>query len=422
MLRRFVHCIILLLACVTLILLVNQSVTAASKTITVQASRVNVRMGPGLAYDTMTQLKHGAKIHIITTKNGWYQVRLASDKIGWVASWLVNNSEVSSAANQKGTMNETIYAREHPDSSSQILGTMTANTPVTIIYQQGAWSQIIFKNTVAWLPSHTITQQNNNQQTQTVDPTIKTMTVRSDQAKLRTGPAINHQIIATLKKQANLTYIATDGDWYKVKTAAGQTGYIANWLVNLNSTTPNNATNLSEATIVLDPGHGGRDSGAISLKKTYEKTFTLATAKAIAARLRSAGARVILTRNKDKYVGLSPRPAIAKRVHADAFISIHFDSSETANTGSGTTTYYYKKKKDLALAKALDQQLKQLPLNSRGTDFGNFLVLRDNTRPAVLLELGYINNKHDYREIQERAYQKQVATDVYQGLSHYFKQ
>ena len=100
---------------------------------------------------------------------------------------------------------------------------------------------------------------------------------------------------------------------------------------------PKVASNLAESTIVLDAGHGGYDSGALSQSNKYEKNYTLQMVNAVAARLRSAGANVVLTRSGDDYVGLAERAHVSNKLSADAFISIHFDSSQSADSASGVT-------------------------------------------------------------------------------------
>ncbi|XKL57124.1 N-acetylmuramoyl-L-alanine amidase [Levilactobacillus brevis] len=181
-------------------------------------------------------------------------------------------------------------------------------------------------------------------------------------------------------------------------------------------------TNLSEATIVLDPGHGGSDSGALSIDQKHdEKVYTLALAKKVAQRLRARGAHVIMTRDTDKTVSLADRPALANTNQASAFISFHFDSAPADNLGSGTTTYYYHRQTSYALAKAINQGMSDLPLTNRGVKFGNFEVIRDNSRPSLLIEMGYINTKKDFSYIRRAAYQDQVAKRVVAGLSTYFQ-
>ncbi|MFK5283709.1 N-acetylmuramoyl-L-alanine amidase, partial [Lacticaseibacillus paracasei] len=80
------------------------------------------------------------------------------------------------------------------------------------------------------------------------------------------------------------------------------------------------------------------------------------------------------------------------------------DSSPSKNSASGITTYYYDSKKDLALAKSVNSAFSGLPLENRGVAFGNFEVLRDNKQPAILNEMGYINNDKDFRQIKDPSY------------------
>ncbi|MFA5423985.1 MAG: N-acetylmuramoyl-L-alanine amidase, partial [Phycisphaerae bacterium] len=94
-------------------------------------------------------------------------------------------------------------------------------------------------------------------------------------------------------------------------------------------------------TVVIDPGHGGKDPGAISVKGFYEKTVNLSVARKIADRLRSRGLNVILTRNSDVFVELEQRAAIANQRKADLFVSIHADSSLT-RTEKGYSVYVAK--------------------------------------------------------------------------------
>jgi len=237
---------------------------------------------------------------------------------------------------------------------------------------------------------------------------------------LRKGPGLTYAATAKVQKNSRLTIIGEKDNWYHVRDRHNNFGWVASWLVDH----PGNlkhATNLSEATIVLDPGHGGSDSGALSIDQNHdEKTYTLELAQRVAKLLRAKGAHVLMTRDSDKSVSLADRPALANTNQADAFISFHFDSSPTDNLASGTTTYYYHRKSSYALAQAVNQEMGDLPLTNRGIRYGNFEVIRDNSRPALLLEMGYINTKQDFNDIRSAHYQETVATNVVQGLSRYF--
>src|SRR5699024_3465210 len=130
---------------------------ASANAVVVQSDSVNVRVGPGLAYANMGQVKKGDKLAILAEKNKWYQVRLSGDKIGWVASWLIDNTEVSSATNKVGIVkvpNTTVFKKNN--SNSEVLGTIEQSQKVTVMYQEQNWSQILYKGTAAWVKTEFI--------------------------------------------------------------------------------------------------------------------------------------------------------------------------------------------------------------------------------------------------------------------------
>ena len=247
---------------------------------------------------------------------------------------------------------------------------------------------------------------------------FKQVVVQTNEVSLVKGPGSNDKL-ATLTKGSRLNVISHKYHWYQVKTANHQIGWIPDWV--LAEKYHLHPTNLSDATIVLDAGHGGSDSGALSNSNKEEKTYTLKYIKQLAEKLRASGAKVYLTRSSDEFVRLKARPALAEKVHADAFISIHFDSSPNPNEATGITSYYYHKASSKSLAYYISSQLNNLGLTNRGTEFGNFLVIRDNTVPAVLLELGYINSSQDFALITTSTYQNNATDGIVTGLKSYFQ-
>ncbi|AVK63120.1 N-acetylmuramoyl-L-alanine amidase [Lactobacillus sp. CBA3606] len=250
--------------------------------------------------------------------------------------------------------------------------------------------------------------------------THNTAVVNIANVNIRQGPGMSYAITDATTKGTKVHIVRRKNNWLYVRYADHKFGWIASWLVNENNSQLTRTTKISEATIVIDPGHGGSDSGALSSKGKMEKTYTLRVAKVVAKRLRAAGAHVVLTRDTDKWVSLTNRPAVANKLHADAFISFHFDSTAEKNQASGITTYYYHKSTSLGLANALSSDVDALPIRNKGTEFGDFLVIRDNQVPAVLMELGYINDKSDFKTISSKKYPNEVAHAVYAGLSTYF--
>ena len=136
--------------------------------------------------------------------------------------------------------------------------------------------------------------------------------------------------------------------------------------------------------------------------------------------LEALGAKVILTRTDDSSVSLADRAEISNKNNANAFISIHFDSSED-DSASGTTAYYYSDKSE-SLSQTVNKYLsRNLPLKNQGSRFQNFMVLRDNARPSILLELGYLNNQGDNKVISSEEYQQNIAKSIANALKEYFQ-
>jgi len=251
----------------------------------------------------------------------------------------------------------------------------------------------------------------------------KTVRVGLDNVAVRNGPSLSYSQMGTLNSGKRVTVLKKKNGWLRVRYNDQKLGWIPSWLTNRKFGFKQ-ATKLSEATIVLDPGHGGNDSGALGInQKNEEKTYTLKTAKVVKKSLEDQGARVFLTRSTDTYVGLAARANLSKEKKADAFISFHYDSAPENDSGSGDTTYYYHKETSLKLAEMVNTQLKtKISLNNRGVQFGDFEVTRDNTQPALLIEGGYINTAKDFKQIRTETYRKQVASAVTSGLTNFFSE
>lgn len=185
---------------------------------------------------------------------------------------------------------------------------------------------------------------------------------------------------------------------------------------------PQSAKPLANRTIVLDPGHGGSDPGALGVSgKTREAYNTLFVALDAKNLLEQAGARVILTRSDDRYVPLAARAAIANQAGADVFISIHNDSNPNPAV-HGVTTYYYHER-SRRLADVMQAHLAQaLGTRSVGVIRRSFHVVRETTMPAVLLELGFLSNWSEERLLADPAYRYRAALAIYNGVVDYFAQ
>lgn len=244
------------------------------------------------------------------------------------------------------------------------------------------------------------------------------VTVQIPNLTLRKQKGVQSAPVSVLKKGEHLQILKKSEGWYQIRREDESTGWVAGWLLHRQKPLKT-VTALSETTIVLDPGHGGSDVGSLSTNNKYEKTYTLQLAKRVAKQLRQRGARVIMTRNTDKLVYLAKIPKVAEDNHADMFISFHFDSSPEPNSATGYTSYYYHKNNgSYDLASNINAEL-SLPLVNKGVEYGDFLVIRDNSVPAVLLENGYMNSKDDFKSIKSKSYQDKIAKAIPVGIQNY---
>ncbi|MCS7008659.1 MAG: N-acetylmuramoyl-L-alanine amidase, partial [Chthoniobacterales bacterium] len=173
-------------------------------------------------------------------------------------------------------------------------------------------------------------------------------------------------------------------------------------------------------TVILDPGHGGHDRGARPIFGQNEKNLTLDTALRTKPYLQAAGFNVILTRSSDKFIPLEQRVAISNKKRNAIFVSIHYNWARRKKA-RGIETYYLSPR-SYRLAAHLQQQLLQAyPTLNRQIKKANFYVLRNNTRPAVLLELGFLSNPLDNSAIQSPAIRQRIAEAIAKGIIREFK-
>jgi N-acetylmuramoyl-L-alanine amidase len=170
-------------------------------------------------------------------------------------------------------------------------------------------------------------------------------------------------------------------------------------------------------TVVIDPGHGGKDPGAISVKGFYEKTVNLSVARKVTARLRERGLRVIMTRNSDRFVELERRAEIANQYKADLFVSIHADSSLT-RTHKGYSVYVARQASFASqkVARAIAKYLHRVSPDGNGVKQADYRVLVKTQMPAVLVEMGYISNHGEASLIATDSFQNRIADAISAGI------
>ena len=178
---------------------------------------------------------------------------------------------------------------------------------------------------------------------------------------------------------------------------------------------------LSGKVVVIDAGHGGKDPGAISSAGYEEKSVNLDVAMQIAQILRDRGIRVITTRSNDTFIELEERAYIANRNGADVFISIHADSSETSSK-NGFTVYVARSCSSAAtnLANSINNRMIQTGTSSNGVRQADYRVLTHTRCPAVLVEIGYLSNYWEAKQLKNIDTQRRLAKAIADGLTDYF--
>ncbi|MHB0912702.1 MAG: N-acetylmuramoyl-L-alanine amidase [Armatimonadota bacterium] len=187
---------------------------------------------------------------------------------------------------------------------------------------------------------------------------------------------------------------------------------------------------LAHKVVVIDPGHGGKDTGAKGCTGSYEKDSNLAIATRLQRLLADAGVCALMTRQSDTYVELKDRGSFGSRHSADIFISIHGNSCPVPNTISGIETFYHGgDASGRALAECIHSELirasgmqdRSVKADTSRFQTG-FAVLRGTASggiPGTLLELGFINHADDESKITDGKFQERIAAAIVRGLKVY---
>lgn len=213
--------------------------------------------------------------------------------------------------------------------------------------------------------------------------------------------------------------------------------------------------------IVIDPGHGGKDPGAIGPNGEKEKDITLAVGKLLQKQLTDKGFTVYMTRETDRFIPLEARTAFANKKKVDLFISIHVNANENSSS-RGVETYFLNLTTDANSMKVAEREnvmikqsmsdlqfiLRDLMLNARinessrfassihhgvisclgksgcggknnGVKQAPFFVLMGAQMPSALIEMGFITNAAECRLLQNRSHQETIVSGIVRGISSF---
>jgi len=182
---------------------------------------------------------------------------------------------------------------------------------------------------------------------------------------------------------------------------------------------------LKGITILLDPGHGGKDSGAFGPNGYAEKEATLIIARFLQQELMQLGATVQLTRSSDTYISLEDRVKLIEQIQPTVSISLHYNSLPDGGDPvkiMGVSSYWYHTQAE-DLASFLENYIvHQLKRNSYGVYWDNLALTRPTIAPSILLELGFMINPEEFEWILDQGEQRKLAHTIAHGIQEWFEQ
>ena len=174
--------------------------------------------------------------------------------------------------------------------------------------------------------------------------------------------------------------------------------------------------------VVIDPGHGGPDPGAIGIGGIRETDVVLEVSKIVKQLLTEKGVKVKLTRKNEIDLDLPPRVSFANNIDADIFVSIHANASRGKRRDiNGLETFYFRGWRGRLLAKRIQRQILRVSPGSpdRGVKQGRFYVIKNTRMPAVLVEIGFLTGRLDARRLEKTTHRKRLAYAIAKGILEY---
>lgn len=395
-------------------------------------SSLNLRESNSTSSTKLATLTKNTKVQIKATKGNWLQVYVSSKKkTGWVSSKYISTKKTTVVTAATTTTYyvtaSSLNIRQSASSSSEKVATIYKGDAVTYYSKSGNWAKVKTANDITGWASMTYLSQTKPIITKTYYVTADPY----DPLNVRSSASTKAKILTTVSYGEAVTYYSNSGNWSKIKTADDITGWVDKSYLSTTKPTDESegtaetvsnpiTTVFEDKIIVLDPGHGGKDPGALG-KDNREKDLALSTAKKLAAKLEDLGATVLMTRTGDTYPTLSERVQFSKDHKADVFISIHYNAG--SSTANGIETFYWtshENEKELSTY-VQEEVIESTGLKSRGVKTGSFQVIRTNDTQAILVELGFISNPDEEKIIETNTFQTKAATGIVNGLKAYFE-
>ncbi|WP_241078669.1 N-acetylmuramoyl-L-alanine amidase [Natranaerofaba carboxydovora] len=360
--------------------------------LTIGANSLNVRKGPGLEYPSITQVDEGESYEIFAkSKAGnhpeydeWIKFKLDDGSIGWSAAEYIKETNYN---NNLDEVNFIEYS-ENSRNTEIRLGPIK-RTPINDFSMDNP-DRFVFD-------LKDISLADNIEE----EIAVNSNTVN----KIRTGE----------RSEDNSSRITLDLNKKEHYTIRWENSHL---VIRTFEDGP-----LIDTKIIIDPGHGGSDTGARGSGGLAEKEVVLDVSLMVRDMLEELGADVRMTRETDKEVSLDSRVDFATENDGDVFVSVHANAHPSSSI-KGTETFYSSNRNpmDFELAQNLqDSLLNNLGTINRGVKDRNFRVIRYATMPAALVEIAFLSNADEEELLKDDGFRKKSAEGIVQGLLNYHR-
>ncbi len=355
-----------------------------------------LRSGPSEDYDRIAELPKGLRFQLELTQKNWSKVRVSKTLSGWIETKSLKEL-VPAAAVSHPTLQYIKIKKEEGDVRMEI----TETEPGVVLAEQ--W----IRPSVLWLKF-----QNTQAALSEIDYDVNDPIVLLVSVNQEFEDVVFMRI--DLKHLYGYELIQKDPKHLVVKFKLRPRG-----------------ASLEGLKICIDPGHGGKDTGAIGPTGLKEKMVALAVSKTLGKLLSSRGAQVIFTRTDDVSLAdpeapvldeLRSRVDVARKNNANVFISIHCNARPTkaeGRTARGSYVYFYQPQ-SLTLAEEVSESLeREINEPTFGVIFRSFHVIRETELPAILVETAFISNPFTEARLRKKSYQEKIAWGIFRGILSY---
>jgi len=403
----------------------DTSQVEAASTYTTTAN-LNLRKSASTSATVLVTIPSGKAITYLGTYGSWFKVSYGG-KTGYVSSQYVKvstTSTVTTTSSKKYTTTVNLNLRKSASTSATVLVTIPSGKAVTYLGTYGSWYKVSYGGKTGYVSSQYIKVSTTS--TTTTSPTKTYMTTAN--LNLRKSASTSATVLVTIPSGKAVTYLGAYGSWYKV-SYGGKTGYVSAQYVKVSTTTTPTTSTGTGRTIVIDPGHGGNDPGAV-YGSSYEKVIAFDIAARLASTLSSTyGYNARMTRTNDVYLSLAQRVELTKSYKGSAFVSIHANSSTNTSyhghevlvpTGeSYTTNPYISASRSLGTAINRELGVRIPTIRNRGVKYQNVYVVGKNSVPATLVEYGFISNSNDRSHLTSTTYRQRMADATASGIHQF---